>query len=155
MLIVGAYVWKLRREERVLTAELGEAYTAYREEVPALVPFAHSGRAGQTDAAIAGVCRHATLRSERFRVMGILAFVLGFIVLNISRLLSAHDTASDIAREIEYLTFWAVIGGYELVMLWGTTRAMRGKECEGLGVGHQYGGGVLLSDDRGAWADGG
>jgi protein-S-isoprenylcysteine O-methyltransferase Ste14 len=39
VLIVIAYVIKLRREEAVLTSEFGDEYRRFKREVPALVPF--------------------------------------------------------------------------------------------------------------------
>ena len=68
---------------------------------------------------------HATLRSERFRILGIMTFVLGFILLNISRILSWHLTGKDVDRGIEYISFWTAIGAYQGMMLWITSRAMR------------------------------
>jgi protein-S-isoprenylcysteine O-methyltransferase Ste14 len=38
-LILAAYLWKIRIEEKYLQEEFGEAYARYRKEVPALIPL--------------------------------------------------------------------------------------------------------------------
>lgn len=42
VIIFAVYSWKIRREERLLATGFGEEYSAYRREVPALVPFLKS-----------------------------------------------------------------------------------------------------------------
>ena len=44
--ILLAFIFKLRREESLLTGEFGEEYLAFKRETPALVPFlnVHRGR---------------------------------------------------------------------------------------------------------------
>ncbi|MGN6368076.1 MAG: SpoIIE family protein phosphatase [Phycisphaerae bacterium] len=123
-LILGGYLLKLRREEAVLTKELGEEYSRYREEVPALLPFGQAkGRVRLMVQSPAFV--HAALRSERFRIFGILTFVGAFIILNISRMLCWQASPRDISRGWEYIVFWLVVGAYEGGLLWLATRAMR------------------------------
>jgi len=38
-LILTAYLWKIRMEEKYLQEEFGEAYAQYRKEVPGLIPL--------------------------------------------------------------------------------------------------------------------
>jgi protein-S-isoprenylcysteine O-methyltransferase Ste14 len=38
-LVLLAFLWKIRMEEKYLQAEFGDAYAAYKREVPALIPF--------------------------------------------------------------------------------------------------------------------
>ena len=46
--ILLAFVFKLRREESLLTREFGEEYLAFKRETPALVPFLKMHRSGST-----------------------------------------------------------------------------------------------------------
>jgi len=39
VILYVVYAWKIRREEKLLASEFGEEFTAYRREVPALIPF--------------------------------------------------------------------------------------------------------------------
>jgi protein-S-isoprenylcysteine O-methyltransferase Ste14 len=39
LLILLAFLWKIRMEEQYLLEEFGDAYARYKSEVPALIPF--------------------------------------------------------------------------------------------------------------------
>ncbi len=64
----------------------------------------------------------ASLRSERYRVIGLLCLCAFFILLNVT---VAVLQTRELRRALLYLSFWAVCAGYECTLLLATRRAER------------------------------
>src|SRR5947199_5762852 len=68
--------------------------------------------------------RSATLRSERYRIVGLLIACAFFILVNFTNALVHHD-AVHWRRNGKFMSWWMMVAAYELIMLWVATRARR------------------------------
>src|SRR5436190_571173 len=68
--------------------------------------------------------RDATLRSERYRIVGLLIACAFFISVNFTNAL-VHRDVEHWHRSARYISWWLIVAAYEGVMLWIATRADR------------------------------
>jgi len=114
-LVVLAFVIKLHREERLLTAELGEEYRQYMRQVPsALVPMLSSVGSGAEQTIESEAFNQASFRSERYRAIGLLCICGGFIVLDV---VSAIADPASVHFFAVGGCFWVGIAVYEGILL--------------------------------------
>jgi serine phosphatase RsbU (regulator of sigma subunit)/protein-S-isoprenylcysteine O-methyltransferase Ste14 len=131
VLILGSLIIKSRREEAVLTAEFGDEYRRYMREVSALVPYRLWGlaraaferdRVGQV---IESDAFHAAaLRSEQFRILGVLMILAFLCLTSIARAL-IFPQHGDSQRLGLYLAVLMAAAAFEGLMLRLAQRAGR------------------------------
>jgi|GEM_PF-184361 len=131
LVLIVTLVIKSRREEKVLAAELGDEYTVYKREVPALVPYRiwriaisaiNADNAGQSiDSQAYGA---AALRSEQFRIAGTL-LILVFLSLVAASRSVINPIHNDVQSLGVYLVVLLAVGGFETAMLALARRANR------------------------------
>jgi serine phosphatase RsbU (regulator of sigma subunit)/protein-S-isoprenylcysteine O-methyltransferase Ste14 len=114
-LLTLAFLIKLQREEKMLTAELGDQYRQYMEQVPsAIIPWlgAHcstGSRSIESDA-----FNRAALRSDQYRVFGILCICGMFAALDLINILAS---STDRAFFGHSLAGWTTLAAYEGIVL--------------------------------------
>lgn len=120
-LITLAFVIKLNREERMLAADLGEEYRQYMKKVPsALLPMVSSVGSDPRQLIQSEAFSAASLRSERYRAIGLLCICAGFIVLD---LVSAITDLTNLRYFIVAICYWGGMAAYEGILLAITMQA--------------------------------
>jgi hypothetical protein len=78
--------------------------------------------------------RSATLRSERYRILGLLGICAFFIVVNLVRVLLSElrSDRGSLIRLAVFVGLWSLIAAYEGMMLAIATRAQRKGRSVGL-----------------------
>jgi serine phosphatase RsbU (regulator of sigma subunit)/protein-S-isoprenylcysteine O-methyltransferase Ste14 len=120
-LLTLTFVVKLHREEKLLTAELGDEYRRYMDKVPsAILPWlsavgSDDGQSIQSDA-----FDQAALRSDRYRTLGMLCICGVFIVIDI---ISGVFSSLDSAMFVHGIAYWLGLAVYEGILLSTTARA--------------------------------
>ncbi|HZZ43809.1 MAG TPA: SpoIIE family protein phosphatase, partial [Tepidisphaeraceae bacterium] len=120
-IIAASFVHKLRKEERLLTGEFGEEYVRYRREVPALFPSGWLG-AEENRPIESEAFQAAAVRSDRYRIIGMLCICGAFAVLDV---VSVLNRPWEMKRYALYLSWWGVLAGYEVGFLVITNRGRK------------------------------
>jgi serine phosphatase RsbU (regulator of sigma subunit)/protein-S-isoprenylcysteine O-methyltransferase Ste14 len=122
---------KARNEEKILTGEFGEEYQRYKREVPALIPYKAAWnlltsifRRDSGGAIPSPAFGTAALRSEQYRITGIL-LVVGFLVVLLIGRSIVDPKHHDYQRVGTALGFYFSIAAYETLMLWIARRFER------------------------------
>jgi serine phosphatase RsbU (regulator of sigma subunit)/protein-S-isoprenylcysteine O-methyltransferase Ste14 len=121
ILLTLAFVLKLHREERLLCAELGDAYRKYMERVPAaILPglSAIGSLAGQTIQSEA--FNQAALRSDRYRATGLLCICGVFAAIAV---ISAIYSPGQTDFFVHAVVWWFFFAAYEGILLAVTAQA--------------------------------
>ena len=119
-LLALVFAVKLHREERLLTARLGDEYRRYMEKVPgAILPWlsAVGSDSGQTIHSEA--FDQAALRSDRYRAIGLLCICGVFILIDI---ISGLFSSEDAGMFIHGIAYWSGLAVYEGILLSITAR---------------------------------
>jgi serine phosphatase RsbU (regulator of sigma subunit)/protein-S-isoprenylcysteine O-methyltransferase Ste14 len=114
-LVTLAFLIKLHREERMLSAELGAEYQRYMEKVPsALVPMMSSIGSSAKQTIQSEAFNKASLRSERYRAIGLLCICGVFILMNA---VTAIADPQNIRNYLVGACYWGGIAVYEAILL--------------------------------------
>lgn len=120
-LIVLAFVVKLHREERMLTAELGDEYRQYMQNVrSAIVPWLGAHGSHRDSTIQSEAFNRAALQSDQYRTIGILCICGVFAVMDIVGATVSPANANFFAHA---LAGWAVLAAYEGILLAITSQA--------------------------------
>ncbi len=120
-LIALAFMLKLHREERLLTAELGDEYRQYMKRVPAaLIPIISSTASDVHPTIHSEAFNRAALGSDRYRSIGLLCLCGAFCLLDI---VSAIFVPADVHRYAVGLAWWGSLAVYEGILLAITSHA--------------------------------
>ncbi len=120
-LLTLAFVVKLHREEKLLTAELGDEYRQYTDRVPsAILPWLSAVGSDTGQSIHSDAFDQAALRSDRYRTIGMLCICGVFIVIDI---ISGVFSSPDWAMYIHGIAYWSGLAVYEGILFSITARA--------------------------------
>ena len=120
-LLTLAFVVKLHREERLLTAELGDEYRRYTDRVPsAILPWLSAVGSDARQSIQSDAFDQAALRSDRYRTLGMLCICGVFIVIDI---ISGVFSSLDSAMFVHGIAYWSGLAVYEGILLSITAQA--------------------------------
>jgi serine phosphatase RsbU (regulator of sigma subunit)/protein-S-isoprenylcysteine O-methyltransferase Ste14 len=121
-LLLFAFVLKLQREERLLTAELGDEYRRYVERVPcAILPWISASRSNAGLTIESEAFNQAALRSDRYRAIALLCICGVFAVFDSITALTSSGPASALYGHAVALAF--CLATYEGILLALTAQA--------------------------------
>jgi serine phosphatase RsbU (regulator of sigma subunit)/protein-S-isoprenylcysteine O-methyltransferase Ste14 len=114
-IVTLGFLIKLQREERLLSTELGDEYRRYMQRVPsALVPMLSSVGSAARQSIESEAFDKASLRSERFREIGLLCICAGFILLDV---ITAIVDPGNIRGYAQGMFYWCGLALYEGILL--------------------------------------
>ena len=122
-LVAISFVLKSRREEAILTGEFGGEYDQFKHDVPALVPYSavwrfvsRAFRPEPNQLIDSEAFAAAALRSEQYRITGILLVIAFLVAILIGRSIvdPKHHDYQRVGTELAYYFFAAA---YETLML--------------------------------------
>jgi serine phosphatase RsbU (regulator of sigma subunit)/protein-S-isoprenylcysteine O-methyltransferase Ste14 len=116
-----AFIVKLHREERLLTAQLGDEYRRYLNRVPsAIFPGLGATASGAGQTIHSEAFNQATLRSDRYRAFGLLLICAAFVLMD---LITFAVGTVDTDMFVHSVAFWISLAVYESILLSITRQA--------------------------------
>jgi len=112
-IITISFLFKLRREETLLTGEFGDEYVRFKREVPALFPLGWLSP-GANEPIQSDAFQKAVLRSDKYRIIGMLCVCGAFAIMDVVMALASPDQTR---RYLIYITWWGILAAYETAFL--------------------------------------